>query len=162
MTPASCTTCGKSASNSRETFADPQNYVEFFGNIYFCENCALELAAVFGAFTKSEFDAVEQERDTLLAHNAVLHSHVQKLERTIDGLSRSWLATRSIISSTDTELPFDTTVIEQTESRDDRLPESIPQDGAGQSTEPNQPSTDEGPTDPSRSDPDFNRFLNNI
>lgn len=162
MQPASCATCGKSAANSREKFADPQIYIEFFGNVYFCKQCALELAATFEAYTKEEFTAAAEQRDQLLVHNATLHSRVQELENTVDGLSRSWLSSRSLSSSSDIELDFDEGAITEAISTDGGRPKSATQDGTGQSTEPNQSGTDEGSTDTSRTDPDFDHFIKRL
>ena len=95
MAPAVCLICRRSGSDVDETFADPselfadpQIHEDFFGSVYFCRGCSLEIAAVFGAQSNEEVAELVHERDTLLVENINLKTILKDTSDALVALRR--------------------------------------------------------------------------
>jgi len=84
--PGACVLCGK--------YEHPDGFAffgldfEFFGTLYFCADCAGDIAAAFNWVHPDRSVALQVERDSALKANQELVERVQILEQSVESLTR--------------------------------------------------------------------------
>jgi hypothetical protein len=107
MSPAKCAVCGRGPRTDLEEpekFVDPVsteaefvdgNFVfEFYGNVYFCKNCTLEMASLFGALQPEQARQLIEACALLLGQRDQLTLEKQELEAAQDALMAQLLRLR--------------------------------------------------------------------
>lgn len=61
--PGNCASCGRS--DSDEGFVDTGIYIDFFGNVYHCHQCAEDIATAIGWHSPEDFKQLQNIADTL-------------------------------------------------------------------------------------------------
>lgn len=168
LSPAVCLICRRPGMEVDETFADPQELFadpkiteDFFGSVYFCESCSLEIAAIFGA--KSNREILQLEADLLMYKtiSAEQADVIKELTDGLDGITRAYQRLRGD-SSTDDSTVASSAVTEAEQDTHEGLSE-LTEQRADESPVVTESSNDEGPDDVNAdASSDVDDFIRNL
>lgn len=82
--PGCCAICGSGQDNSG--FVDSGLDFEFWGRVYFCCQCTLEIAAVFGFISPADYADLEAELDSTKFNLKNMTEKTEHLEKALAGL----------------------------------------------------------------------------
>lgn len=119
--PGCCATCG--SGQDKYGFVDTGLDAEFWGRVYFCSNCALEIAAVFGFISPGDYADLEAELDYGKLELEKMTEKADNFERILSGLD----GLRALIpgSFIDSNLPSNEVPKQETESVDESKPDDV-------------------------------------
>jgi len=103
------------------TLIDGNLVFEYYGNVYFCRNCTLELARMFGAVSTEEYDNLLMEFKQLYEQNVALKNYTAEVEEFNANLTRE-LSRHAPVSVRDGRVTIaetENTVAKETESGND-------------------------------------------
>lgn len=83
--PGSCKICG-TGDPGRGPFLDTLTSEEYHGAVYYCRECCLEIARLFGCLPPNECQILKDTNETLQERVANQVKTIDGLERAIDGL----------------------------------------------------------------------------
>lgn len=83
--PGQCALCGNGQCEAG--FIDTGLDFEFWGRVYFCANCALEISAVFGFISPDEYADLEAELNIAKFELKNMTEKTMNLEKALAGLS---------------------------------------------------------------------------
>ena len=81
--PGCCYFCH---SSNREGYVDTKQSIDFYGAVYICDACIMEMAHLFGMLSSDTRDIYEAKLRTLEEENFDLKVKITGLEQAIDGL----------------------------------------------------------------------------
>lgn len=84
--PGSCKACG---SGSKPPYIDTETSEEFHGAVYYCHECAGQIAQLLGFLSPTQSEALIKENVDLAQQNFNFRVRIENLEKAIDGLVRS-------------------------------------------------------------------------
>ena len=82
QSPACCAVCG--STSNEDGYLDPQIFIEYHGNIYFCCHCASEMGAFFKMVTYEEHEHIMLEMENLRELLLEANSKAAKAEGVLD------------------------------------------------------------------------------
>lgn len=102
--------CGKCGSASREFYVDTDLYFEFHGALFFCCDCAGEIARLIGYISEESVKELRLRIESLETDRYNLQRQVDGLEKAVDGFTMARSGGRgfsnsSDINDTDSTLP---------------------------------------------------------
>jgi hypothetical protein len=83
--PNQCAICGSSTIGNG--FVDPHLDIEFYGSIYFCEFCVIEMASLYGALSAGKAKMLEEENNYFNKEFARVNKRLKEVETLNDALS---------------------------------------------------------------------------
>lgn len=98
--PGSCKACG---SGSKPPYIDTETSEEFHGAVYYCHECAGQIAQLLGFLSPTQSEVLIKENVDLAQQNFNFRIRIENLEKAIDGLVRSgsFDASTSVVASDD-------------------------------------------------------------
>lgn len=77
LSPSVCALCGNGT--CMDGYVDPSIFYEWEGQVYFCKNCTVEMAKIFGMVEAEEQEFLKSQAEGLAADNAILNEEIKVL-----------------------------------------------------------------------------------
>lgn len=132
--PGCCWMC---RSSNREWYVDTQQSIDFYGAVYLCNECIIEMSRLAGMFTVEDVEEFQNRIAFFEDENYHLRVRVSGLEQAIDGLRLAG-SVPGISSISDAPVPISptaetTSVGEESMEHEGRVtPESSNDEGVGE------------------------------
>lgn len=89
--PNECVGCGKTDNGNvldpptSPGMVDVQKDIDFYGAVYVCSDCSLQMARIFGAITPAEYSDMEHQLHLAVHENSELRKENLALKKVVDG-----------------------------------------------------------------------------